>query len=432
MPPSPGQIRRALADVDAFSLRQRIDLVGSTANPTSADFAFETVFDAVPLLEIFRFTPRGPAADMTPENLVAVRFPLFTPPQSSHQMRVDGLPQDTQLRYRLTATSTVLQGDLAVVTGRFYTGRRSRVLFINEMRAWNDGDPAGSGEMVFQLAAYGLDPATLLASFRYPEDGEADIRDGSVVVLPFGSPVLTVNHAPDSITLFATGRVDLFATAPEGNVTHAWWDRSRPDDSAARWADLGGRFRGDVAAIRSGTDHIDLFALIEDGSIHRLPLAGDREGSSKGRWQPLGNKSAGPLAAERTEAGELILASIGERGVVALARLGDDPKAEARWESLGGREAVAVAIAPAARKGFAIVAVRSDRSVYARTWDGHLWSPADGWETLGQLDDLDPPVLAAPPEVPPTRGAAPTTSPATRPPRGAARRGDTDGGASRS
>lgn len=211
MPPiSTKIIGEFLKDHDFIGISQRIRKLKITPQPNSILFEFGTNQPTVPVIEIFRLarTANGTIVFL-PQDLITVKFDFVSALVGNyfteHKGRIDGLTQDTDYSFRITAGNGALKA--AVTIGSFRTGKRSAAFVIRDIQLFNDGDPGlkGSGEMAFGYGFYN-DNGDRISPSDDPYYHNNNISSGALINLPFGTvPTFITNNAPDWMSAYVGG-----------------------------------------------------------------------------------------------------------------------------------------------------------------------------------------------------------------------------------
>ena len=201
-------VRLHLPDV---TLVQRITGLTITATPESAHVHFNTNRPAMSILEIFYYRTGNVYEDSMPENLVGSRLELLIGPGLRHEFEVDGLPQDTRLWFRVTATSPDPSVPRAYAIGQFFTLSRTAQVWFDNLIVYRSGDSNSPGEMIFRGAAYDYATKTMFSGpFRRPAIGlgySESISSGAKIHDPFGTTA-PIQNAPPLVTLWVEGSDD--------------------------------------------------------------------------------------------------------------------------------------------------------------------------------------------------------------------------------
>jgi hypothetical protein len=352
--------------------------------PEYVDFSFATTQPSMPLIQLSTSVP-GPGPAFDPENDEILSNPLpslFFGLQMRHQLRVGPpkLAQNTTYFFIITAASTTHGDRPTTVTGRFTTATRSALVQFEHIRVWRDGDPGGSGEMVFLMSVYdGHESNRLSDILAYPDRGYADIGDGDYVAV---NREAMIENAPATLTLYTFGMDDdAWGVAALLDINSIRYTpnsapgREQGEDEMAVWASaqetydlptnsiagplphvdfamesenggvsfavsgkiittvtpgLGFGFRrvalrprmavaralGLAAAVVTGPGRVDMFVRGPDNDVYRKTIDRPVRGTSRSEWQRLGVTTAGPITALSVEDGGLYLFVPGPDGTV--------------------------------------------------------------------------------------------------------------------
>ncbi|MDB5240319.1 MAG: hypothetical protein JWP57_944 [Spirosoma sp.] len=197
-----------LQDIDFDMFNQRIHNLKITPQPNSILFGFTTNMPTVPVIEIFRLAKTADGTIVFPsQNLVTVKFDFISAAVGNyftdHQGRIDGLNQDTDFSFRITAGNGTWPAAIAI--GSFKTGKRKAAFVIRDILVFNDGDPGGSREMGFAYGIYN-EEEDLICSWQDSYYQNTDLSSGQLINLPFGTaPTFIDPFAPDWMAVYVEG-----------------------------------------------------------------------------------------------------------------------------------------------------------------------------------------------------------------------------------
>jgi len=203
-------IEEFLTETDTFAFTQRIRRLEITPQPNAVLFKFRTTQPTVPIIEIFYLT-RDTQGTLVfpPDRLVTVKFDFLSAALGNHftkhEGRIDGLDQDREFGYRITAGNGSKLPAIAI--GSFKTGKRSASFVVRDIQVFNDGDPGvfgASGEMAFAFGFYNEQEDKVGSRYYH-----GSISSGELRKLPFGTdPAFQTSAAPDWMAVYVRGQED--------------------------------------------------------------------------------------------------------------------------------------------------------------------------------------------------------------------------------
>ena len=184
------------------------------------------------------------------------------------------------------------------------------------------------------------------------------------------------SKSPISVTTWGESRLDVFATGPDGDLLHQYYDGSQWQPDINSLESLGGELITGPSAISWGKGRLDIFAVEHTGKVAHIYYDGTK-------WSDWETFSDGPLFRN-----SLFTSSWGENRLDIYGVADDDHLYHkywdgsrwADWEDLGGALQGTVGATSWLKNRIDIVGYGLDNTYYYKFYDGQSWQPdVLGW-----------------------------------------------------
>jgi hypothetical protein len=208
--------------------------------------------------------------------------------------------------------------------------------------------------------------------------------------------------SPPAVVAWGPNRLDIFALGTDRQLFHKWWDGSAWGPSQTGWEPLGGILIGPPAVVSSDPSRLDVFALGTDRQMWWKRWDGAGWKPSPTDWWALGGTFRSMPAAASWGPGRRDLFGVGADGQMLHKAFEaqrtsfstDRWPPAGYWEELGGAFTSRPSVVCWGPDRLDVIAVGNDAGMWHKSWDGDWRPSAKGWESLGGVFTSAPDAVA--------------------------------------